>query len=209
MVPDRLTAIFAKQRELTLRFHPVELQNRLSAGSYDRAIPVDLTTFRGQETARSHAWRVVEEVAEVLQAMQMKTREDVIEEISDVFHFVVELMIICDVNEVDPNVPMPTSMPVDPLSWIFDYVPTEIYPSRSEAWLDFIQTLGDAIHELKFRAWKANPAPTDPKVFKRKLNDMFHAFIAAVKTSGFTAGELHAAYFSKNQVNHERIDAAS
>ncbi len=208
MVPDRLTAIFEKQRELTNRFHNIELENRILRGSFDRKIPVDLLGFSGQETIRSHAWRVVEEVAEVLDARERSSRADLLEEVSDVFHFVVELMIVSGLDKISPQIPIPPDEPQDPLTWIFEYAPDSvIYSDAGQAWLDFLRSLGMALHELKWRAWKKTPLATDVRVFHWKLNDAFHAFIAAVKVLGFSADELHAAYFSKNQVNHGRIDA--
>lgn len=203
--PDRLAEIFRKQRELTLRFHPIEHENRALHGSFDPKVPVDLLSFAGQDTIRGHAWRIVEEVAEAREARVKGTFNSFVEEMADVLHFVVELMILSDVEVVDL---------ADRDASIGDRL-TLCYPMRGRpkisedsAWLEFLDTLGDAIHELRWKAWKQNPVATNVKAYRWKLNDVFFAFCKVCDSAGIGPDLLHMAYFAKHRVNVERINAA-
>jgi len=197
---DRLSAIFQKQRELTLQFHPIEIQNRLNQSDWVGNIPVDIRTFAGQEILRGHAWRIVEEVGEMLTAHTTLSRQDWLEEVADVFHFVVELCIVAGIDD------LPVIAVEDRLTLAF------LTPSSSvdfdQFWLVFIEGLADAMHELKWKAWKKNPAPSNVRAFQWKLEDMVNQFFRACSASGISADELHCEYFKKHKVNQDRISAA-
>ena len=97
---DKLDEIFLAQIELMKKYHEIEKENFLLQ---DHNIPVKINTHKGQARIRDLSWRIVEELSEAVNHLKLRpwtqgTRdpinlEEFQEELADVFHFMVELMI--------------------------------------------------------------------------------------------------------------------
>lgn len=95
---DMLESIFNRQKELEAKYHGIEVKN----GAHCPSIPLDLDTFAGQERVRLLFYRITEEIYEAGNAMRNKAwkqsqvptdKDHFLEELSDAFHFFIELML--------------------------------------------------------------------------------------------------------------------
>ena len=101
---DLLTAIFARQRELMEKYHPIEQANGLLISP---DVPVNLDDAKGQQRLKDFAWRITEEIGEAMNCLknkpwkqtQMLTDQDhYFEELADAFHFIIELFILSGID---------------------------------------------------------------------------------------------------------------
>lgn len=190
--------IFKEQRILLDRFSAVEKENGLCR--YDR-VPLDLDTKRSQEGLRLLAWRITEEVGEALHALYLNQHESFREEVADVFHFIVELMILVDVTPTEAN----------------HLLIERGYPSRvminqdsDRCWMDLIVELALALNHLKNRPWSKKEKPLEaPELFRRAVSRVFVRFITACGRSGIDYYQLFGSYIKKNEINHGRIEEES
>ena len=104
---DLLEAIFNRQKELMEKYHPIEKATGLMQ---TEKVPVDLDSHRGQARLKDFAWRVTEELGEAMNCLknkpwkQTQMATDVnhyLEEISDAFHFFIELCILSGLDAKD------------------------------------------------------------------------------------------------------------
>lgn len=195
---SKLTEVFHRQLEMIIQFHRIEDDNAML--DYDQPIPFDLFDRYAQKQLRSTAWYLVEEVSEMLMA-EATSAVTVHEEIVDVFHFMVELLICSGVTlkQLEPNLPQ---HPGDALDQIFD---TQTIATTQQATANFIRNLGWAIHELKGKPWKANPKVVNPKTYRSRMINTFYAFVALAKSYGMSSHSLYNMYLGKAAVNQERI----
>lgn len=101
----RLKLIFDHQRELMEKYHEIEKRNGLLQ---TEEVPVDLDDSRGQARLKDFAWRVTEELGEAMNCLKNKPwkqthiltdTDHYEEEISDAFHFFIELCLLSGIDE--------------------------------------------------------------------------------------------------------------
>lgn len=104
---DHLKAIFARQSDLMGKYGPIEARN-LGQGVPPEGSPLD--DRRQQVRVKDLMWRVTEELGEAANCLKNKpwknthTKTDeahFFEELSDAFHFFIELCIQTGMNEED------------------------------------------------------------------------------------------------------------
>jgi len=104
---DMLRLVFARQRELMEKYHPIEKEKGLLQ---DENIPVNIDSHLGQARLKDFAWRVTEEIGEAMNCLknkpwkQTQMQTDVhhyLEEIVDAFHFFIELCILSGMSAED------------------------------------------------------------------------------------------------------------
>lgn len=177
-----LNRIFEHQAVLIARLNPVEVAN----GYTPTTFPVEINTRQGQDALRAMAWWLTEEIAEA----QSARFHEYAEELSDVFHFAVELALMAGVSPDDvlhmSNLDM------------FDDAPPLVQLS------DVQLTLGKAINKLKMKPWKQNPKHTDVHEFKYQIALMTYQVIQIIKQHQLNPETL---YFHKNEINHTRISS--
>ena len=96
----RLEDIFGRQRELMHKYHNIEKKNGLLQ---TESVPVDINSKEGQQRLKDFAWRITEELGEAMNCLKNKPWKQThfqtdldhyYEEISDAFHFFIELCIL-------------------------------------------------------------------------------------------------------------------
>lgn len=185
-----LLEIFSRQFELMKKFERIERENKLLEvpGQVE-----DLDSPYGQAKMRRIAWAITEEVGEVLDLAWLGS-VDRNEEIADVFHFLVELIIVSGIQ-----------LPATTLEDSF----TSAYKSKApEAqWLSFLVQLARTIHHLRNRPHKTvtQRKATNVASFTSALISTFDTFISAAKSEGLTAETLAAIYLRKADINEERV----
>jgi hypothetical protein len=101
---DMLEAIFTRQKELMVKYHDIEEANGLLETS---DVPVDIHSKEGQQRLKNFAWRVTEELGEAMNTLKNKPWKQTHmltdvkhynEEISDAFHFFIELCILSGIG---------------------------------------------------------------------------------------------------------------
>lgn len=196
---DRLSEIFERQRVLAGSFHHIERTN----GVWDEStLEVDLLTLKGQERMRSLAWRVIEELAEALSEREQLSKAH--EELVDVGHYLIELMICANVWPTNISRHTPAIAPLDTLDSLFA-IKSYTNPSIDHAVSNFVTDLGIAMHQLKSKPHKLHPGPTDPALFQKALIVAFLSYVAVLVSTRISAGDFYDGYHKKNKVNHQRI----
>lgn len=202
---DRLKEIFQRQHELADRFNEIERSNDFIVPR----MPVDLRSYRGQARIREMAWRVTEEVGEVVEAIQIaqlrdgRSYNDVWTEMVDVLHFLVEFYLVAGITP-EELVPHPDS---DLLSASF------LSRDAAEGLSGFALVtsipilLAEATHGLKNRPWKNSWRETDISEFKLKAIRVFNRFTLTASALGMSANSLYWGYFKKAETNAERIQS--
>jgi len=191
-----LKIIFNRQRELMEKYHPIEDKNALLLTS---DVPVDLNDRFGQMRLKDFAWRVTEELAEALDALDIENgvTEHVQEEMADAFHFLVELGIRAGLTS-ESFLPAAN----DALHGIFlESAPSE---TLDNAVLGFIRELGRTMNTLKNKPWKQTHMLTDVPRFKYHLKKSFLWFAAICYRLEMNSGKLFELYFRKSEVNKFR-----
>lgn len=97
---DMLECIFARQLELMEKYQEIE---KASGLLQTEMIPVDIHSKEGQARLKDFAWRVTEELGEAMNTLKNKPWKQThmvtdvnhyMEEISDAFHFFIELCVL-------------------------------------------------------------------------------------------------------------------
>ena len=199
---DRLIDIFEKQAELARTFHRIEKENKVWEWDHDLVVPV--TTVFGQERMRSLGWRVIEELAEALDAT---TVEKTIEELIDVGHYLVELCISAGVTiaYIQRHLGI-TPEGFDLLDQLFaQSLQVTPSPSLNDASLEFVVDLGLTMHGLKAKPHKVNPKPTDVAQFHQGLVLNLVAYATLLRAAYIMPAKFYEGYLDKNMTNHQRI----
>ena len=202
---DRLKQIFDRQREYMRSLAPIYGRNGFAIHN---AWPYSINSRADQEQLRLLAWRITEEIYEALDLGESLNVEAFREEIADALHFLVELAIVSDMDELSILAFSPGQRHSDLLSEAFSGVG---YP-RTEgavAWMVMIEELARTMMLLKQRPWRTDNRPTDRAVWESGMRCVFARFIAACRVSGITAEDLYRAYFRKAEINDERTKAQS
>lgn len=204
-ITDRLHLIFQRQAELMHKYHHIEAANGLLQ---TEAIPVDLQDRKGQARLKDFAWRITEEIAETLEAIDKHGIESdqAKEEIADSLHFLVEMAIISGI-EPDHIVIVKDSPDADCLDalWFLrlslfsnNMLPTKLLVTK------FIKDLGMVCNILKNKPWKQSLRETDPNEYRRRFIACIHSFVDICISLGITAEDIFNLYFHKSEVNKFR-----
>lgn len=185
--------IFEKQSHLMYRFETAEVENGFT--HWPGVIPDECFDHRrAQAKLRMLAGYVVEEIAEALDEKWCGST-NFHEEIADAFHYLVELLIV-------------SGVPIQHGDLESTFATAMKFTCQAEGmeWSQFIVTLMRAINMLKNKPEKKRLRPLDLGLFRVRLVQAFEYFIAAAKHDGITAEILAASYFSKADVNNQRLD---
>src|SRR5713226_6613208 len=134
---DRLQHIFEAQEALAKRFLVIEVNNGLASPA-DAIETLILPSFHNEARLRSLAWRIVEEASE----LSIAKGDNLIEEASDVLHFLTEFSILSGVR------PHHLSEISDSMEYVFDRGHSPAL-TATYLWKDFVTQLGLAVNHLK------------------------------------------------------------
>jgi hypothetical protein len=180
---DLMEAIFSRQMELVLKYHPIEDRNGLL---HTPLIPVNLHDRFGQAQLKDLAWRMTEEFTEATDAGEDYVHY--LEEIIDAFHFFVELCILAGYR------------PTDSLE--------KMHLDSSQNWVGqpykVIERVGCAMNCLKNKPWKQTHMLTDIEKFNRLLGEAWVEFILIFVGNSLTSDDVYDLYFRKSEVNKFR-----
>jgi len=212
----RLFAIFQRQHVLMGKYHEIESKNGFNA----MAAPVDLHDRQAQARLKDFAWRVTEELAEATEARAKHANipQHFYEELSDAYHFFVELLILSgfssshlsDLSSIGYEVHYDEKWPCN-LHRLF-----EIRKQIASTGLrhnsvqingrcyQVIESLGCAMNCLKNKPWKNTHMLTDANLFKAHLIAAHGKFIDLCISSGMDHDFLYTIYFKKSEVNKFR-----
>lgn len=199
-----LTKIFEAQRDLIAQFHKIELANGFPIES---AIPVDLDNKFDQFRLKELAWRITEEIGETITTLREvgKSNTTYQEEVSDVIHFFVEMLIIAGITPSD-LAPGPDQLESLFMSVLLEFWKDSDRSDLEKCWLNTIVELSLACNELKNRPWKQSFKPTDREAFKDRLVGAFHEMVMACIRSEIDATVFSAIYFRKHEINQGRAN---
>jgi len=198
---------FEHQFVLLMRFHEIEKQNvdvyETDSGAYSFALS-DFESHAGQKYLRELGWRIVEEVAEHLDARcREPDSEKQYEEIADAFHFLIEFFIICGLTNQDFG-----SGKRDAMYEIRDEIIEQIGPeSPEEVWAIFIRELGMTLNVLNTRPHHLKVKPFDYPLFRSRLIRLLEVFLTAAFYAGVPVDRLIDDYFRKARINQQRIES--
>lgn len=201
--------IWKKQEMLMHKFDKIEHEHGLM--QVPIGMPVDLNDKFYQARLRDFSQRVTCEMAEATEALQTESFE---EEMADVYHFLIELMIIAGIprhivfSREGQDLP---ELFLDVEAYceeeFLEELSTPTDPMIKEAAYNFVESLMLAINELKKKPWKANHdgRETDVSKFHTFLSDAHFEFLSVCYLSGITATDLYNSYMDKSQINDQRI----
>lgn len=199
---DRLIAIFTRQKELMKKYHEIEKKSGIGYGLL--VGPFNLHEQRSQALIKDLTWRVVEEITECMDCLQDLNHAK--EEASDSLHFLVELLILCDITP-DNIAPKNKFLNKDLLENIFLSQFCDVILLKKAAY-NIIHQLGLAMNCLKQKPWKQTHVLTDVNKFKAHLIEAFHNWIVFARSLGMNPDEVYSYYFRKSEVNKFRIKSA-
>jgi dimeric dUTPase (all-alpha-NTP-PPase superfamily) len=194
-------SIFSRQKELIEKYIEIE---GMPKG------PWDLNNAGHQSWIKDFFWRITEELCE---AQEYLVNGDAgplfLEEISDALHFLVEVMIMLGVSEVDVEAMYPKDKNGDPLD--LDKALSTFVPIIEENQLGFsgavfgiVYDLGLAANCLKNKSWKQTQMITDVSKFRHHLFMAFISFLVMCKVLGIDAAGIYTIYMKKASVNQFR-----
>lgn len=175
--------------------------------------PPNLNCKFYQARLRDFSQRVVGEMAEATEALTYKTYEEYQEEIADVYHFLLELMILSEIpnnmiffreGQDLPEVFLDIEAELEAQQY------NEVSPTdediRAKAY-DFVEKIMLAMNELKKKPWKANHdgRETNVKQYHTLIGDAHYDFLIICYLSGITAEDLYDSYMDKHDINEARI----
>jgi dimeric dUTPase (all-alpha-NTP-PPase superfamily) len=205
-------AIFEHQRELELKFAPVEQAN----GFFVAAL--DLIAFdepQVQEYIRIMFWRVTEEFAESTANYPHYEPEDewkdkydsdvtvrnFFEEVIDALHFFVAASLHLGIS------PSLVSNQWDAIA--FEPYRTRIMPVEQQVQLQMfkvVKQMGLVANLLKNKPWKRTHHVTDPRQLRDQMMWAWLEFGFLLKMLRCTAEDIYNFYLAKNKVNHARVE---
>lgn len=175
-----LNIIFEEQKKFLRK---ALVKEKLNGFNFNRSdFPVDLNCRFDQERLKSAAWRVVEEISEVREALSTDFENEGKMEVVDVICFSVNLALMAGIDK-------PPKIPQSRLTHV-------------GAFHMAIHHLGLAMNELKNRPWRSSYTFTDTRAFKSQLKAFLgYIFVAAYDLLGENLVDY---YLRKNQINWDR-----
>ena len=169
---------------------------------YELTYPLDLDLPRDQQVIRSFAWSTVEEMGEALEVqLGSQHREHLLDEIADMMHFYVEVLILSDLHVQDFFESMNFSN--------YDELKTSVdNPDCKEidqVFREFVVEFALSINVLKNRLWRKTNLPTNKEIYREQLKKTIPLFWEVIKSLGLNAHDVVDAYLRKNEINLFRI----
>ncbi len=190
------------QCQLAAKFWQIEADNGFDTGSTLRGDWETIQSAAGQAVIRRYAWQITEEITEALDK-----RGDFFgfaEELSDAFHFLLELLVILKFDK-EPSMVADIQFDWDQFREGTALV-TPWHDSWERCFLRFIRDLGMTMNLLKNRPWRLDIRDTDEGAFKFQLKCCFQQFLIACQAAGVTYSRLWDAYERKMLVNIDRSE---
>lgn len=187
---------------------------------------------RYQAVLKDYAWRVSEEICESFDARKANDPDAMIEEAIDAFTFLIELLVIADVEPwelVSLASTVVEGFVYDGDQAVPDAEPFALFCSGNGVWSDgesnigavqacqlwdisqiyhasmsVVLLLGRAMHMLKNRPWAQTKRSTDHALFQAQLAGALWAWFRYARTCGMTREGILAAYTRKAEVNLAR-----
>lgn len=209
---DRLKLIFERQHQLIRKYHVIEKGNGLL---HTEDVPVHLHDRFGQAQLKDLAWRVTEEITEATLALKEHpdNRTHFLEELSDAFHFLVELSILSGLDHdllfrKFAGLTDQQTFPEDRCRFYEMFQKCIIglpHPPKETAIqllaYETVEAIGAAMNCLKQKPWKQTHMLTDIKKYYNYLLDAYTCFIKLSKAAGLSADGLYHIYYKKSEVN--------
>lgn len=200
---DRLKAIFNRQRELMVKYHPIEERSGLCQTP---DVPVNLDDKRGQARIKDFAWRLTEELGEALDCRE-GDEAHYQEELIDGLHFLTELTILTgkDYNTITDF--EPDTAEADYLG-MFYRDGWENLLGKEETFsnliTNFIKELAMMCNCLKNKPWKQSHMRTDKDAFYNRLEKVWLNYFSILAEAGLSDYDIADVYLRKSQVNQFR-----
>lgn len=200
---DKLKVIFARQKELMDKYHDIEKRSGLLQ---TEDCPVNLNDKRGQARIKDFSWRVMEEVGEALDALNIHNDEEhFLEELIDGLHFLVELSILSGIvpENLNPN------GNEDSLEYLWNEHFVVLFGDEEEEDIinrcisDLVMNLGMMCNCLKNKPWKQTSMITDIEQFYIQLKKVWGSYIGLLSIK-MNPDEITDVYLRKSQVNKFR-----
>ena len=202
---DMLDEIFKRQTEMVFKYHPIEKKNGILL---DENIPINFDSSKGQYRLKDAMWRVTEELGEYYSANLIEHKQ---EEIADVMHFFIELIILSGIPSYRLCYQGPDIIQAK-LEFIFNGLLNSEHYIKQLKFFDEEHLLWFIIHDLtlaggclKNKPWKQTHVRTDKLKYDIYIIEAFKGFIALCIKNNLTAEKLYNLYFRKNEVNKFRI----
>lgn len=198
---DILGAIFALQRELMEKYHPIEKSNGLLL---TEDVPVDLDDRFGQARLKDFAWRFMEEIGEAIESdASGQDLDHTQEELIDALHFLVEFCILAG---VEPEFLLTGYKNLDECVNNLVSIGARDFRHNVTA---LVMSMGQACNCLKNKPWKQTHILTDKDKFRSRVFTVFRVFIMlCISFRINSAQEIYDLYFRKSEVNKFRQRSA-
>lgn len=153
--------------------------------------PLDIDNREHQKVIKDFLWRATEELGEFLDAYYEGKNDHAAEELSDILHFHVELLILVEGNPPD-----------------FDRVDFSGGQLKSITALStkYLRCMCKVGNSLKNKPWKQTDVDTDAVVFHLALDKATETLVEMLSVFAKSPGEVVALYSKKNSVNNKRIN---
>lgn len=207
---DSLEEIISSQREIMFSFEP-NLKKRVEE--------FDIDIYEDQMLLKEFLLeRTVEEITEAYTAFKVQHYEHYLEEIVDVFNFLIETHILLE------NVVVNDQVCLDNIYNSFklyekhielpDYLYNDFCPPETERQkliksdlFNIIQHIGELTNLLKQRPWRESQYPVDLLTFKNRWKELLQIFFDTLIHQGIGFDILSNVWSKKYQVNKFRIES--
>lgn len=193
-----LDYIFACQAEMIP--HHVEKERKNNA-RWSCSTPVDLSTRAGQMQIKDFFWRVTEEVTETIDKFRHSaSAEDIMEELVDVLHFLVEVAIHVGVTPYD-------LAPVNndqKLQYLFDRRRVAM-DSVDHSGYELIHELGQCAAMMKARPWRDKFPPVHKDDLIPHIRSAFMYLLSMFGLLVTNIEEIVEAFTHKYNINKRRL----
>ena len=196
---NRLTTIYHRQTDLILKYLDIEEKNGQLP---TRDIPVSIDSRSGQDRLKQIAWCITEEFAEYRAATEGQHQ---VEELMDIYHFLIELNILSDYTPSDfhKDILRYKDVNSEATDCTINIARNSEYFTDNSIQLDFIMWLGSTMNCLKLKPWKQSHHITDIDRYKfclMKTNQLFYLIMARE----YPMVDIFENYFKKSAVNQFR-----
>ena len=207
-----LAEIIEKQREIMFAFEP-NLKKRVEE--------FDIDIYEDQMLLKEFLLeRTIEEITEAYAAFRAQHYEHYLEEIVDVFNFLIETHILLENVVVNSKDHLSTIYDlfkfyekhtelsihlydvenrVDPINICQDKIKPDLF--------DIVPYIGELTNLLKQRPWRESQYPVDLLTFKNRWCDLLNVFLLTLIRQGIGFDILSNIWSKKYQVNKFRIDS--
>jgi hypothetical protein len=207
---EYLPLMLERQQELWEKYKDIELDLPQDLG-------LDVNLYATQVIVKDFLWRITEEIAEALECEEFSNLTEgevkehhsvhLIEELSDAMHFMLELMLIADVEPStwlleDAFTKSKVQTPVISENEVTAYEETPL--SFKAACLRTFTWLGLSGNTLKNRPWKQTAVETDILLFDENIRKAFNSLVGCFDAAKVTPKGLFMSYMAKSEINKVR-----